>query len=178
MQDLDVLILADSPHARTRLLGLTLVERGRRVATRVGARRVLVLDGAHALAELRGWADGLGQASLLVIRAGDQVVHRPLVEPLLRGTGDRRIAVGPDGSYAGAFWVAPAHAREVIDALAAASQGDAELVARWPGALMILHILRADPGRDPVAGCRHASVPQCCQRSRQRWRMPTSGMHA
>ena len=101
MQELDALILADSPHARTELLGLTLMERGRRVASRAGARRVFVLDSADAAAGLLAWAEGLGHAALLVVRASDQVVHKPLVEPLLRGTQDRRLAVGPDGAYAG-----------------------------------------------------------------------------
>jgi len=139
MQELDALILGDSPHAYSRLLGLTLVERGRRVAVRAGARRVLVVDGRDAAAQLASWAGGLGHAALLVIRAGDQVVHRPLVEPLLAGSGTRRIAVGPDGSYAGAFWVAPEHARDVVAALATTPSGDRELVASWAAAERIEH---------------------------------------
>ena len=139
MQELDALILADSPHARTELLGLTLMERGRRVATRAGARRVFVVDSPAAAAGLLPWADGLGHAALLVVRASDQVVHKPLVEPLLRGTGERRVAVGPGGAYAGAFWVRPEHARDVIAALAAAPHDDAALVATWSGAERIEH---------------------------------------
>ena len=40
----DAVILAVSPHAKSRVLGLTLVERARRVVTRAGANRVLVIS--------------------------------------------------------------------------------------------------------------------------------------
>ena len=91
-------------------------------------------------AELAGWGEALGDAALLVLRAGDQAVHRPLVEPLLGGTHDRRIAVGPDGAYAGALWVSRAHAGEVLAAIAAApSTADVELAGRWQDAEAIPH---------------------------------------
>lgn len=152
MQELDALILADSPHARTKLLGLTLVERGRRVAVRAGAKRVFVLDSADAAAQLRTWAEQRGAGPLVVIRAGDQVVHRPLVEPLLGGNRDRRIAVGPDGTYAGALWVSGEHARAVIDAIAAApASADRELASRWQDAERIVHgDIAAHPATTPA----------------------------
>src|SRR4029079_404615 len=71
MQEVDALILADSPHAQTELLGLTLLERGHRVATKVGARRVFVVDGADAARQLPTWARDRGNAALVVMRAGD-----------------------------------------------------------------------------------------------------------
>jgi phosphatidylglycerophosphate synthase len=136
----DGVIVADSPHAGATVLGLTLVERGRRVAAKLGARRIYVVDGAHAAAGLAPWDEVRGDANLLVIRAGDQVVHVPLVEPLLRGTQDHRIAVGPDGAYAGALWVAAAGAREAITAIAAApATGDRELAQRWTTAERHVH---------------------------------------
>src|SRR5690606_27510854 len=52
----------------------------------------------------------------------------------------RRIAVGPDGEYAGALWVASEHAREAIDAVAAApAAADHMLATRWQDAERIVH---------------------------------------
>ncbi|HEY5921577.1 MAG TPA: CDP-alcohol phosphatidyltransferase family protein [Kofleriaceae bacterium] len=140
MKDFDALILADSPHAKTVLLGLTLVERGWRVATKVGARRVFVLDGPEAARTVRDWAGEGGNVALVVMRAGDQVVHKPLLEPLVRGTGARRMAVGPDGEYAGALWVEGEDVKRVVDAIAAAPQtADRDLVDGWSDAERIEH---------------------------------------
>src|SRR5512147_1827564 len=113
----DAVVLATAPSATDKLLGITLAERGRRVAMKAGARRVYMIDSAEALAGLAAWDRERGDAALLVLRAGDQLVHLPLVRPLLAGLGDRRIAVGPSGEYAGALWADAAHAREVIGAL-------------------------------------------------------------
>ena len=130
----DAVVVAASPHALTKVLGLTLAERGVRVATKLGARRVRLLDGAAAAAELARWDEQRGDADLLVLRAGDQIVHLPLARPLLQGTGDRRIAIGPDGAYAGALWVDSALAHEVIAAIATSpAAGDTEIAARWAG---------------------------------------------
>nr|MBA3820328.1 hypothetical protein [Deltaproteobacteria bacterium] len=124
----DAVIVADSPHARTVLLGLTLVERARRVAGRVGARRTFVIEDAASAAGLAAWDTERGDAALLVVRGGDRLVHPPLIEPLLEGTADRRLAVGPTGTYAGALWARGEAAREVITALAASpANGDAEV---------------------------------------------------
>jgi phosphatidylglycerophosphate synthase len=145
MHQFDALILADSPHARAEILGLALVERGRRVATKVGARRVFVLDGPDAAQPLRGWIAERGNAALVVIRAGDQVVHKPLVEALMRGTRERRIAVGPDGAYAGALWVDGESVQPAVDVLIAS--GDRELVATWRDAESLVH---GDIARHPA----------------------------
>ncbi len=127
----DAVVLASSPHARQILLGLTLVERGRRVALKAGARRVHVVETADDAAALPSWDAGRGAAGLLVIRAGDQLVHRPLVEPLVAGSGHRRIAVGPDGAYAGALFADGDAAAAAITALAEDPAGDSVLVAAW-----------------------------------------------
>jgi phosphatidylglycerophosphate synthase len=150
----DAVVLADSPHASDRVLGLTLTERGRRVAARSGARRVFVVDGAEATARLLDWDQGRGDAALLVLRAGDQLVHYPLVEALLGGTSDRRIAVGPNGyaggpdGYAGALWARGAAAAEAVAAIAAApATADLELARRWSDAEAIPH---GDIARHPA----------------------------
>ena len=136
----DAIIVADSPHRHTVLLGLTLVERGKRVATRVGARRVFVIENLGDIAALPAWNDERGDAGLLIIRAGDQITHPPLVKPMLEGTGDRRIAVGPDGDYAGALYTT-GDAKDVIAVLSADPKtGDQALARAWsPDAMRIEH---------------------------------------
>jgi len=101
----DAVVLAHGPYATHRVLGLTLAERGERVAQKVGARRVLVVD---ENADLAAWDAARGDAALLVIDAREHVVHTPLVEPLVRGTGPRRVAVDDGGHAAGALWIAGA----------------------------------------------------------------------
>lgn len=135
----DAIILAASEHRSTVLLGLTLMERGRRVAGRVGARRVLVIENAADAAALPAWDAERGDAGLLVIRAGDQMVHMPLVKPLLEGTGARRLAVGPDGTFGGALYAA-GEAADVIAAFQASPANADEDVARaWTDATRIEH---------------------------------------
>src|SRR5687768_3647207 len=101
----DALVLADGPHAGAVVAGLTLRERGRRVALKAGARRVLVLSGQPDAAVVQRWRqEAPAGVGLLVIRARDQVVHTPLVSPLVEaiaGGAARAVAVGPDGGYAG-----------------------------------------------------------------------------
>ncbi len=121
----DAVVLADSPHARARVMGLTLVERGKRVVAKCGARRVYVVDSPEAAEGIVAWNQDRGDAALVVVRAGDQVVHKPLIEPLieplLAGAGDRRIAVSETGAYAGALYVA-GDASDVIAAIAAGTE--------------------------------------------------------
>src|SRR5687768_758295 len=102
MHDFDVVLLANSSHARTHVLGLSLVERGWRVAERAGAKRVFIVDSVAAANDLRAWAET--STALIVMRVGDQVVHKPLLDALLAGTSQRRIVLGPDGTYGGAIW--------------------------------------------------------------------------
>ncbi|MEO8552158.1 MAG: CDP-alcohol phosphatidyltransferase family protein [Kofleriaceae bacterium] len=131
MSELDALILAVDPLARVRIAGLTAKERALRVAKRVGATRVLVVEGPTDLA---AWRAG-STAPLLVIRA-NQLVHTPLVAPLIEaGVPDHGIvaAVVPEdpvvqdltpGSFAGALVAAGAAADAVVAAIVA---GDTEL---------------------------------------------------
>ena len=114
---LDAIILADDPLASVRIAGLSARERASRSAKKAGATRVLVLDGSCD--EVTAWRNG-SSAPLLVIRA-DQLVHTPLVSPLVGAmpTGDDVVvAVGPDGAYAGAYLAAGASARAAIAAIA------------------------------------------------------------
>jgi len=113
----DAVVLADSPHAHARVMGLTLVERGRRVAAKSGARRVYVVDSADAAKGVIAWNDARDDLPLVVVRCGDQVIHRPLIEPLLAGSRDRRIAVSENDAYAGALYVR-GDASDVIAAIA------------------------------------------------------------
>lgn len=144
----DAIVLADSAAARQKLLGLTIAERGRRVAGRMGARRVLVLGADGGIDALPSWAAELGTAELLVIRVTDQLVHLPLVRPLVAAAGARRIAVGPDGGYAGALWAGPEQIAEVITAiLANPTSGDVDVAASWSDAVKVEH---GDIARHPV----------------------------
>jgi len=128
MSVFDAVVLADSPHARIEVLGLTLVERGRRVAKRAGARRVFVVENKQDFDALLRWDDERGDAALLIMRAGDQVVHTPLIEALLRGTAKKRIATGPEG-YSGAIWLEASAARAVLEELHAGTS-DVEIALR------------------------------------------------
>ena len=121
----NAIVLAESPLARVRIAGLTARERAIRVARRVGATEVTVVDGDRSI--LRTIAPG----ALLVIRA-DQLVHTPLVAPLAATTlaSDAiAIAVGADDAYAGALLAGPSAAADVIAALAA-GRDDTAIAAR------------------------------------------------
>lgn len=144
----DAVVLAVSPHARTRIAGLSLVERGRRVVTKLGARRVRVIESATDAADLAGWAAEGADRALVVVEAGAQLVHLPLVAPLLPPPGTppadgrpaRRIAVGPDGAFAGALWAEGADRDLVIAAIVAAPTTAAgDVAARWTDATAIAH---------------------------------------
>jgi phosphatidylglycerophosphate synthase len=115
----DAVVLADSDLARVRIAGLAVRDRAARIASRLGARRVLVVEGDRD--EIARWRAGHDDP-LLVIRA-DQLVHTPLVAPLVEALDTGRvsglaIAVGPDGAYAGAFVASGAAASAAADALA------------------------------------------------------------
>ncbi len=130
----DAVVIAREPTASETVLGLTLRERARRVAERVGAERVYVVDGDEAAAKLTAWrAQGEPRASVLVIWADDQLVHMPLVEPLLESAATRGVAVTPEGAFAGAALAGPGAAPALLAApLETAkewlSRGDADKV--------------------------------------------------
>ena len=134
----DAIILADSEHRSTILLGLTLVERGRRVAMRVGARRVFVIESAADLPALAAWDAERGDAALLVIRAGDQMVHVPLVRPLVDGAGANRLAIGPDGEFAGALFTTDG-AAAIAAITKSPTTADEDLARAWIDATRIEH---------------------------------------
>lgn len=150
---LDAIVLATDPLSRVRIAGLAACERAVRVARRVGASRVSVIDSDAARAELVAWR-GARTGRLLVIRA-DQLVHTPLVEPLTAAAGDA-IAVVPDsppvndltaGAYAGAFIVSGEAAQATVAALAR-GDSDTAIVAGFS------HVQRVPHGtvaRAPIA---------------------------
>jgi phosphatidylglycerophosphate synthase len=131
---LAAVVLADSPlAATTRIAGLSLAERGARVARAAGATAVIVVRTPDDRAALRSFCPAAER--LLVIRAGEQLVHSPLVRPLVEAAGDA-VATAPaaaaatdlaEGAYAGAFITSrPA---EHLAALAAGAD-DAALAAQ------------------------------------------------
>lgn len=146
----DAIVLAASPHANTVLLGLTLVERAKRVVTRAGAERVFVVDGNEA--ELAAWARDGGYGSdraLVILRGGDQLVHHPLLKALLAGSADRRIVVGPDGTYGGCMWLAGDDARDAI-AIITRSSVDADRVLYERFAPASERLIHGDIARHPA----------------------------
>ena len=94
MVPFDAVVLADDPLARLKIAGLPACERAIRVARRVGANRVFVVESASDREKVVGWRRG--DHALLVISA-NQLVHTPLVEPLIKRIGDalvRGAAIG------------------------------------------------------------------------------------
>jgi phosphatidylglycerophosphate synthase len=128
--DLDAVVLSGRLSS-VMIAGLSAEERAVRVARRAGASRVAVVDlaavtGERARSRLAGWRAGR-TCPVLVIRA-DQLVHTPLVAPLVAAPRDGlAIAVGPDGAYAGALLATGSDAARAIDALV---RGDDEALAR------------------------------------------------
>ena len=151
---MDALILAVDPLAKARIAGLTARERAVRVAKRMGAVHILVVEDP---AQVAGWRDGR-TCPLLVIRA-DQLVHTGLVAPLVDAAlPDDGIvaAVVPEGAavqdlttgaYAGALVATGSHADAVLAAIAG---GDPELTSLVDRASKVSHgtIARA-PIRTP-----------------------------
>src|SRR5690349_13904053 len=81
MVDLDAIVLATEATSLVRVAGLRAVERGKRVAARVGATRVFVVEKTAQLAELTAWRANRS-CPLLVINA-NQLVHTGLAAPLI-----------------------------------------------------------------------------------------------
>ena len=131
--ELDAVVLFDALSQQA-IAGLTAGERAVRVARRAGAGRVLVVDRVRD--QLAAWR-GARRAPLLVIRA-DQLVHPPLVVPLVAAApGDGlAIAVGPDGEYAGALLATGDHADRVIAAL---GRGDGDTSIAQGATLRVPH---------------------------------------
>lgn len=129
--EFDAIVVDDGSSNGARVLGLSLAERGLRVARRSGARRILLI-GKQADDTARTWLQDLGDAALLVLDVSGQVVHTPLVQTLRAGHGARRVAVD-GGEYAGALWAEGAAARELADAIVAGNPAHAATAAAWLG---------------------------------------------
>jgi len=147
---LDAIVLATDPLSRVRIAGPTAMERAVRVAKRVGASRVHVVESDAARAQL----GDVHADRLLVIRA-DQLVHTPLVQPIL-AAGANAVAVVPaqppvndltPGHYAGAFVVEGDDAKRVIAELARGDSDEA-IVARISSAQ---HVPHGAVARAPIA---------------------------
>lgn len=117
---------------------MSLRDRARRVAEKAGASTVHV---ATTTVELAAIADRLRDASaegghgLLVIDGATQVVHTPLIAPLLaaaqlEATATKRIATTPEGAYAGALYAAPPHVAATLTQLTGGAS-DAAIAAAW-----------------------------------------------
>ena len=138
------------------IAGLTARERAVRVARRVGAARVFVIDGDRS--ELATWR-GERTGPVLVIRA-DQLVHTAA-----RRAPDRRDAAtmawrspsGPDDAYAGAYVATGRAARHAVAAIAqgenAAAFSGAADAARIPHGEIARHSLATPAERRPPRGC-------------------------
>jgi len=160
----EAIVLATSPLSRVRIAGVSARERAVRVARRVGAATVHVVEDDVSRAAL---VDGRGPARALVVIRADQLVHTPLVEPLVAalpqvvaaaGTAAdaAAVAVVPEnppvndltaGSYAGAFIVGPGESGEVLAAIARGDSDEA-IVASFSEPYRIPHgaIARAPIG--------------------------------
>ncbi len=136
--DLDAIVLADSERAQLRIAGVTACERAVRVARRVGATSVQVVTRRDELAAWRG-------DRVLVIRA-DQLVHTPLVAPLMAVCDGLAIAVTGD-DYAGAFLAHGEHARTAVAALARGEDGIAGATQRIPHGEIARHAIATPADR-------------------------------
>ncbi|MBK9030318.1 MAG: CDP-alcohol phosphatidyltransferase family protein [Myxococcales bacterium] len=110
-------VLALGPAADNYVTGLTLAERGRRVAVRAGvpADRVHVVRAAADLARARAAA---ADAPLVVLDASDHVVAAQLIDPLRLTEPGTRLAYRA-GAYVSALRADGAEATAVWDALTA-----------------------------------------------------------
>ncbi len=119
----DALIVATSPSAKTTVAGISLLERAIRCARRVGAVRIVVVDGNPSKLSVE-----LADATQLVVIRADQMVHPPLLQPMLallnNGTSDAVLAVAPatpvatdvaPGDYAGALVVRGDRVAQVLE---------------------------------------------------------------
>ena len=116
-------MLALGPTANHKVTGLTLAERGRRVAVRAGipADRVHVVRSAADLASARAAATTTATtppAPLVVLDASDHVVAAQLIDPLRPADPGTRLAYR-DGAYVSALRADGADATAVWDALTA-----------------------------------------------------------
>ncbi len=157
MQELDAIVLALGQLPRVRIAGLSARERGVRVARRVGATRVFVVENPAQLAELTAWRAGATRP-LLVIRT-DQLVHPPLVQPLIEAVPQAgvRIAVVPPspavedltvGAYAGAVVATGVVADAIVASLVETGGDDRAVVEKLADVERVPH---GEVARAPIA---------------------------
>jgi len=140
--ELDAVVLFDAL-SQVKIAGLSAGERAVRVARRAGATRVLIVDRVRD--QLVAWRGGRS-SPLLVVRA-DQLVHSPLVAPLVAAppADGLAIAVDADGGYAGALLATGARATAVIEALA---RGEPDAAIAREATLPVPH---GEIARHPIA---------------------------
>jgi phosphatidylglycerophosphate synthase len=142
-----IVLAQERSASRWKVAGLSLAERGQRVAAQLGAREIFEVRDDTDRERLRAWRPSAGR--LLVLRVTDQLVHPPLAKPLLEQEGDV-VAVAPadaasddlaEGQYAGAFVTTQVGATIAAladggsDAALAAQMMDAGAVTRAHGAI-------------------------------------------
>lgn len=141
---------------RRKITGLTLAERGRRVAVLAGIApaRVVLVRSAEELSAARG---RLAKVPLLVMTATSQVVAVSLLAKLALGESGRRQAVDParGGQSAGAWVLDAEDAEAALDAVAAAYAA----AGTGSGAAVALLDLSLGEGFAPVEVDRRARFP-------------------
>ena len=127
--------------------GLSLCERAVRVAHRAGAANVTIVRSADDRRRLGADWQASRASAVLVVRASDQVVHVPLVKPLIEA-GVTALAVAPAdaiaadlaaGDYAGALLAVGIDADAVVAALAAGDDDGAIAARLRPRAAAVPH---------------------------------------
>jgi len=160
MVELDAIVLALGDLPRVKIAGLSARERGVRVARRVGATRVLVVENLAQLAELSAWR-GTETKPLLVVRT-DQLVHTPLVQPLIEVIPREgvRIAVAPKSSavqdltpdsYAGALVATGVVASAIVSALVESGGDDKAVVEKLADGTDIGRVPHGEIARAPIS---------------------------
>src|SRR5687767_3029216 len=91
MVNLDAIVLATDPLSRVRVAGLPARERAKRVALAVGAVHVHVVEDEASRAQLSAWR-GARTNPILIVRA-DQLVHMPLVAPLIKASSSNDVVI-------------------------------------------------------------------------------------
>lgn len=137
MADFDAIILTST--SRVKVGGLRCSERGRRVAVKAGATRVLVVDETTDAAAITRFVAEQPARGLVVVDAIDHVVHVPLLAPVQRDGA--RVVVDEHGEFAGCVRSDRARRDELVAAIApggstAAARGTAlaTLAAAWRAA--------------------------------------------
>jgi phosphatidylglycerophosphate synthase len=87
------------------------------VVAHAGARRIKLVTDPVDLPGLRAWQTAAQPAGLLVVRADNQVVHTPLLMPLLQSSAAGAWATADSGHYAGALYASAGRASAMLEHL-------------------------------------------------------------